>query len=79
MAQLCAGVHQNSGYDYFLSGKAAIKPHEAFGSIQMLGCVAMLWSSWTLAASINTALDDEDLDDRKVVLRQLLRELDAGN
>ena len=45
----------------------------------MLGCVVMLWSSWTLAASINTALDDEDLDDRKVVLRQLLRELDAGN
>lgn len=43
----------------------------------MLGCVTMLWSSWTIAANVNTVLDDEDLVDRKDVLEQLLRELDA--
>lgn len=77
LAELCIGVHPKSGCDCLLWQKAATKTYEVSGSIQVLGCVTMLWSSWTIAANVNTVLDDEDLVDRKDVLEQLLRELDA--
>lgn len=80
LRSLCASVCQNDEHacDYFLWDLMEAQAFCDAGQVRTIGALSAPWPALSIAASMHTALNEDDLDDRFDMLQAFLHELDSS-